>query len=85
MGAKKNRCNAELLHRLHQQADYLLLTRDWATAPDLSALLHELKLARFDARRIVFRGVTFPLAWSIISTVVCCPKTGRHLVGKLVV
>lgn len=73
----------QLLANLRRQSASVFLTRDWSQAHDLTGLLRALKLAPPRARSVTFRGVRFPLAWSLSSTVVCCPATGMHLVGKV--
>ena len=81
---KKNTPNRNaILIRLHTQCDYFIASRSLRLSPDLEGLLRRLQSAKPRAKRVIYKGVTFPLAWSFTSTFAVCPKTGRNLIGRL--
>lgn len=79
---KRTASRARFLASLRRQSA-AALAGDWSGAEDLVGLLAELKRAPPRARSVTYRGVRFPLAWSLSCTVVCCPKTGTRLIGRL--
>ncbi|NJD24083.1 MAG: hypothetical protein FIB06_01620 [Betaproteobacteria bacterium] len=71
----------KLLKHLAKQAEAVRTTGRWTNGPDLVDLLFRLRLSKPRAKSVRYAGMKLPIAHSLCARIVCCPLTGRELVG----
>jgi hypothetical protein len=83
--AKKpqSRKPARIIEQAHREADKAGSTQDLSQFPVLGMLAWLAKTARPRARSVELCGVRFLLSSGLWARVVICPRTGRRLVGAV--
>ena len=73
----------DVVERAHREANKAGSTQDLSRFPVLGMLAWLAKVARPRARSVEWRGARFPLRHGLWARVVVCPRTGRRLVGTV--
>lgn len=80
--SRRRPARRQLLDMLHRQADRAALN-DWSHCSELRDLARLVRVRRPGTRTIIWRGIRFPLRFSLVMTSVRCPETGRGLIGVI--